>query len=133
MENINKEIACIDNTNDDKSASIYTGMNEVFIEIRKIFNNMQDGEKIAVKDLQYKVAANITGISSSNVKHLVQLYCKQAKDITVEVGRSGGIFKGGKKKRHTIKTRCKTCNQFIKNMPSEIITENNSISSSINS
>lgn len=99
----------------EETLSIYAGMNEVFKFTRVIINDMKQGEKITVRDLSDKVAAQIDNLPSGNITNLVQMFLKQCKDVSVEIGRGGGVFKGGKPKRVDIRPRCQTCNQVIRN------------------
>jgi hypothetical protein len=97
----------------EETVSVYDGMNEVFNHTRQIIDMMKQGEKIAIRDLADKVAAQVE-MSSGNVMGLVQLFCKKSKEVSVEVGRGGGVFKGGKPKRIDNRPRCSTCNQVVR-------------------
>ena len=94
--------------------SVYKGMNEVFKYTQSIIDTMQQGEKIVAKDLAEKVYAKTDGIPMGNVASLVQMFTKRCKDVTVEIGRNGGIYKGGKVKRVDTRKRCDTCHQVIR-------------------
>jgi len=97
------------------NSSIYAGMNEVFKHTRQVIDEMQTGDKIGIRDLADKVSSQIElELSNANVMHLVQLFCKQSKEVTVEVGRGGGVYKGGKPKRIDNRPRCPSCNQVIR-------------------
>jgi hypothetical protein len=89
-------------------------MNEVFDHTRQIIDTMKQGEKIAIRDLVDKVAAKVDHMSGGNVMGLVQLFCKKSKEVSVEVGRGGGVFKGGKPKRVDNRPRCATCHQVVR-------------------
>lgn len=102
------------NTTNSIPESVYGGMNGVFEQTRAIIAEMQQGQRIGVKDLADKVHAKIDTMSNANVLNLVQMFCKQSKDVTVEVGRMGGIYKGGKIPRIDKRERCVTCNQVIR-------------------
>lgn len=99
----------------EEASSVYSGMNEVFAHTRNIIDTMQQGEKIGIRDLADKVAAQVE-MPSGNVMSLVQLFCKRSKDVSVEVGRGGGVFKGGKPKRVDTRPRCPTCHQVVRDM-----------------
>ena len=101
------------NVVDEQSLSVYAGMNEVFEQTRQIIDTMKHGEKIAIRDLVDKVASKVD-MSGGNVMGLVQLFCKRSKEVSVEVGRGGGVFKGGKPKRVDTRPRCATCNQVVR-------------------
>jgi hypothetical protein len=62
----------------EETVSVYDGMNEVFNHTRQIIDTMKQGEKIAIRDLADKVAAQVE-MSSGNVMGLVQLFCKKSK------------------------------------------------------
>lgn len=95
-------------------ASIYAGMSPVITHIRDFISGMQDGERIEVQDLADKVAAKLPDTSHSHVLHLLRIYCKQAKEVVVEPGRMGGIYKGGKKRKTDTRPRCKECHQVLR-------------------
>ncbi len=97
----------------EETLSVYAGMNEVFDHTRQIIDTMKQGEKIAIRDLVDKVAAKVD-MSGGNVMGLVQLFCKRSKEVSVEVGRGGGVFKGGKPKRVDNRPRCITCHQVVR-------------------
>lgn len=104
----------------------YTGMNEVIKQTRIILNEMNEGEKIGVKELANKVNSKISGMSRSSVTSLVQMYCKTTQDVSIEVGRAGGIYKGGKKRRIDARPRCKECGQVVRDVtkvPDSILTD----------
>jgi hypothetical protein len=98
----------------EPALAVYTGMTEVFEHTRRIISDMKQGEKIGMKDLIDKVSSQIATMSSSNVMNLVQMFCKQSKEVTVEVGRGGGVYKGGKLPRVDTRTRCPHCNQVVR-------------------
>lgn len=99
----------------EDTSSVYSGMNEVFEHTKQIIDTMKQGDKIAIRDLADKVAAQVE-MPSGNVMSLVQLFCKRSKDVSVEVGRGGGVFKGGKPKRVDNRVRCKECNQVVREL-----------------
>jgi hypothetical protein len=93
--------------------AVYEGMNEVFDHTCRIIEGMQQGEKITVRDLVDKVAAEVK-MGIGNVHNLVQMFLKKRKDVTVEIGRGGGVYKGGKPKRVDNRPRCTSCNQVLR-------------------
>ncbi len=109
---------------------IYVGMNDVFAHTRRIIADMQQGEKIGMQDLSEKVASNIKTLSYNSVHNLVQLFCKQSKEVTVEVGRNGGVYEGGKKQRIDHRERCITCKQVIKPSNKSVSSDTDSIPTS---
>lgn len=92
----------------------YIGTNAVVEQARCIIDELEHGKKITVKDLSEKIAAKTYGMSLGNVTNLVQMFLKDCKDITVEIGRNGGIYKGGKQKRVDNRPRCTQCNQVMR-------------------
>jgi len=97
------------------SPTTYSGMNEVFRSTKMIIDEMEDGQRIGVKDLADKVAAKVENMAFSNIMSLVQLFCKENKGfVTVELGRAGGVYKGQKKQRIDARPRCSTCNQVMR-------------------
>ncbi len=97
----------------EETLSVYAGMNEVFEHTRQIIDTMKQGEKIGIRDLVDKVAAKVD-MSGGNVMGLVQLFCKRSKEVSVEVGRGGGVFKGSKPRRIDARPRCETCHQVVR-------------------
>lgn len=122
---------------EEETLSVYAGMNEVFEQTRLIIDTMKDGEKIAIGDLVDQVASKVE-MSGGNVMGLVKLFCKRSKGlVSVEVGRGGGVFKGGKPKRIDNRPRCTTCNQVVRSESqkhkleeetSEVISESSHVS-----
>lgn len=98
---------------EEAALAVYEGMNEVFNHTCHIIEKMQDGEKITVRDLVDKVAAEVK-MGIGNVHNLVQMFLKKRKDVTVEIGRGGGVYKGGKPKRVDNRPRCTSCNQVLR-------------------
>ena len=107
----------------EEASSVYSGMNQVFEHTKCIIDTMKQGERIGIRDLADKVAAKVE-MSNSNVMNLVQLFCKRSKEVTVEVGRCGGVFKGGKLKRTDQRKRCETCHQVIREAKEKQSTPN---------
>lgn len=86
----------------------------VFKSAHKYLEELNDGEKTTIGDLADKVSVD-TNLPYSNVLNLVSMYVHQYKGVSVERGRNGGVFKGGKpKKIGDVRPRCETCNQTIK-------------------
>lgn len=98
---------------EEAALAVYEGMNEVFEHTRRIIEDMQQGEKITVRDLVDKVSSEVN-MGIGNVHNLVQMFLKKRKDVTVEIGRGGGVFKGGKPKRVDNRPRCASCNQVLR-------------------
>lgn len=98
---------------DKSEVSIYAGMNEIVGEANKIIQDMKQGERILTDDLTDKISSKLK-LPQSNVKNLVSLFLKQCKDVRIEIGRGGGIFKGGRPKRIDARPRCHTCGQVVR-------------------
>lgn len=117
MNTESKEIESIEistkETGSVETLSIYTGMNEVFAVTRKIIDGMENGDKLTVRDLTDKVSAQVN-MTYANVMNLVQMFLKECKDVSVEIGRGGGVYKGGKKRRVDNRPRCSACNQVLR-------------------
>lgn len=82
-------------------------------------NGMQQGEKITLKDLAAKVSEK-TGLQGSAVIPVISLITKSYEGITIEKGRFGGIYKGGREvtaKKPDERKRCETCHQVIRTKP----------------
>jgi hypothetical protein len=85
----------------------------------------EPSKKTTIRDLIDKVCAE-TGAKASVVSGLVPMYVHSNNKISVEVGRNGGLWFGGKPKKVDTRQRCATCNQvlrFNKIKPSEFLTD----------
>lgn len=102
--------------NQNDSVSAHDTMNLVKQSVSKILDNLQDGEKTTLKDLIDKVVAE-TNIKVSIANGLVPMVVHEWANLgagSVEKGRNGGVFKGGKVPRVDPRPRCETCNQVIR-------------------
>jgi hypothetical protein len=106
--------APIEAPTETEETSLYKGMNAVFAQTRKIIDAMEHGGKMTVKDLSDRVQAEVSDMSIGNVANLVQMFLKKSKDVSVEIGRGGGVFKGGKPQRVDNRPRCATCHQVVR-------------------
>lgn len=91
-------------------------MNLVLESTNKVLDGLQHGHKTTMKDLTDKVVAE-TKVQVSVANGLVPMFVHAwagRGEGTVEKGRNGGIFKGGKQKRIDPRARCETCNQVIR-------------------
>lgn len=100
-------------TTPEENSSIYVGMNEVFDKTRSIIDSLSHGERIKTQDLADKVISQVK-MPISNVMNLLRIFLKDCKDITIEVGRDGGIYKGGKVPRVDKRKRCESCGQVVR-------------------
>ena len=88
-------------------------LNKIIDISNREFNNLNDGEKITLKDLIGIVVAE-TGIPTSKATGLVQTYAHECSAVKVELGRNGGIFKGGRPVRVDARPRCNECHQVVR-------------------
>jgi len=89
--------------------------------VYKILDSLADGEKTTLKDLIDKVVAE-TEVQVSIANGLVPMVVHEWADNgygSVEKGRNGGVFKGGKPIRIDPRERCLTCNQVIRHSKKE--------------
>lgn len=93
-----------------ESLAIYTGMTRIIEEIRSIFQGMADGDRIAVDDLVAQIAHKVE-LPKNQIHNIVSMYLKECRDATVEGGRGGGVFKGGRPKKIDDRPRCPTCDR----------------------
>lgn len=87
--------------------------------ILKILDNLEMHEKTTIKDLIDKAVAE-TKVQVSIANGLVPMIVHQHAEEgwgTVEIGRGGGCFRGGKKPRTDPRPRCETCNQVVRAKP----------------
>lgn len=99
----------------DKSDSVSANdtMNSVKESVNKILDALEDGEKTTLKDLIDKVVAE-TKIKVSIANGLVPMVVHEWASFgkgSVEKGRNGGVFKGGKPVRVDPRPRCPECGQ----------------------
>lgn len=91
-------------------------MDIVKISVYNILDALADGEKTTIRDVIDKVVAETKvqiSIANGLVPMIVHGWAADGNG-TVNAGRSGGIFKGGKKLRVDNRIRCETCNQVIR-------------------
>jgi hypothetical protein len=94
-------------------------MNQVASIVETHLNGMKEGEKITLKDLSKKVFDQ-TGLVGSIVTPVISLLTKTWPGITIEKGRFGGIYKGGRAvtaKKPDDRERCQHCKQVIRTKP----------------
>jgi uncharacterized protein YciI len=92
--------------------------------VAKHLAKLQQYEKTTLKDLTDKVVAD-TKLPYSNVMGLVSIYVHQDKSVSVERGRNGGIFMGGRKPHIDNRPRCSHCNQVVRPKSTKIVEEEN--------
>jgi hypothetical protein len=95
------------------NASAQETMNLVFESTKKVLDALQNGHKTTMKDLTDRVVAE-TKVQVSVANGLVPMFVHAwagRGEGTVEKGRNGGIFKGGKPKRIDPRPRCSECGQ----------------------
>lgn len=88
-------------------------MDIVFESAKKILDALETGHKTTLKDLIDKVVAE-TKVQVSVANGLVPMYVHDwanKGEGSVEKGRNGGVFKGGKPKRIDPRPRCSECGQ----------------------
>jgi hypothetical protein len=113
--------------NNDKSQAPQDITQSIFAATNRLIDALEHtpSKKTTIRDLIDKVCAE-TGAKSSVVAGLVPMYVHGNSKISVEVGRSGGIYFGGKPKKVDTRQRCNTCNQvlrFNKLKPSEFLVD----------
>ncbi len=93
--------------------AIYSGMNQIFECTQKYIDTMQDGDKITMSELTDKVAA-VVKMPHTRVLNLVSMFLQKNKEVKIETGRGGGVFKGKKKSRIDQRPRCHECGQVVR-------------------
>lgn len=107
------------NNNDAKEPSIElspgikNNMDKVFSSAKNIIDELEDGEKIIIRDLVDKVVFD-TKLSNSIVNSYVDVFVHSYEAVKVEKGRGGGVFKGGRPKRVDNRPRCLSCYQVLR-------------------
>lgn len=98
---------------EETPASAQRTMDSVKVSTYKILDALVQGEKTTLKDLIDKVVAE-TNVQVSTANGLVPMVVHEWADNgngSVEKGRNGGVFKGGKPIRIDPRPRCPTCGQ----------------------
>lgn len=111
-----------DNIEIKETTSSQKTMDSVKESVYKILAAIEHGNKTTLKDLIDKVVAE-TDVQVSIANGLVPMVVHEwAKDGngSVNKGRNGGIFKGGKPVRLDPRARCETCNQVVRTKKQEI-------------
>lgn len=89
-------------------------MEQVFASANSFLSSLADNAKTTLEELCDKVTAE-TKYPRGQVRQFIMLYIKSEEaGVTVERGRYGGIFKGGRKKKHEARPRCPHCNSLVK-------------------
>jgi hypothetical protein len=102
--------------NKDLHISAQNTMDCVKESVYRILDALDNGEKTTYGDLIDKVVAE-TKIQVSVANGLVPMVVKEWSQLgngSVNKGRAGGIFKGGKPIRVDERKRCETCNQVLR-------------------
>lgn len=115
--NIKLDTQSEDNKSDNLKSNDLTPTNDmvniVFNSTKRYLDNLQDGERITFTDLIDKVVAD-TKLKQTFVNGLATTFAHTYSAVTVEHGRGGGIYKGGKKKHIDKRERCETCSQVLR-------------------
>lgn len=101
---------------DNTQPTVNETMNLVRSAIETILEPLKDGERITSKDLIDKVIA-ATHIKVSIANGIVPMILHALEEEgrgTLNIGRSGGWFVGGKKLRIDPRPRCETCHQVVR-------------------
>lgn len=75
--------------------------------------NLEDGQKISLKELTEKVA-NFLDLSQNQCAPFVTMFVKQHDRCTMVKGRNGGIYKGKTIKKIDDTPKCQSCGQKLK-------------------
>lgn len=99
-----------------KKQSVSSTMEIVKESVYRIIATVEHGEKITTGDLIDKVIAE-TNVQTSVANGLVPMIVREWEQLgngTVNIGRNGGIYPGGKKIRVDPRVRCEACNQVVR-------------------
>lgn len=110
---INFEKKATENSENDSHSSAQETMDSVKGSAYKILDALENGEKTTLKDLIDKVVAETSiqvSIANGLVPMVVHEWAKNGNG-SVEKGRNGGVFKGGKPVRVDPRPRCEACGQ----------------------
>ena len=94
--------------------NIQDQISRVSEKLESIIDTMAMHSKITVRDLADKVSMQIPEMTHSQVMNLVSLCAHNSKSVCVELGRGGGIYKGGRAKKIDARTRCESCHQVVR-------------------
>lgn len=91
-------------------------MDSVKKSVYKILDTLETNKKTTLKDLIDKVVSETNiqvSIANGLIPMIVHEWARNGNG-TVEKGRGGGVYKGGKQKRVDPRARCGTCNQVVR-------------------
>jgi len=104
----------------EQRAHATTAAQDTVMRITEVVINaldkLNDGEKTTLKELQTLVADQ-TGLKGSNIGPVISMIVRTHGDVSVELGRYGGIYRGKRvkpEKAPDTKTRCNHCHQVIR-------------------
>jgi hypothetical protein len=109
--NITNEVILTNETNDV--------MQKVFNAAKKKLDTIEKHDKILLHDLIDNVVAE-THIQTTITQGLIAMFlqdCIRKGEGTMEAGRNGGYFKGGKKPHVDNRPRCDLCHQVYRDKP----------------
>jgi hypothetical protein len=109
--NITNEVILTNETNDV--------MQKVFNAAKKKLDTIEKHDKILLHDLIDNVVAE-THIQTTITQGLIAMFlqdCIRKGEGTMESGRNGGYFKGGKKPHVDNRPRCDLCKQVYRDKP----------------
>lgn len=88
-------------------------INVIHASISRIVDTMEDGERIKMRDLMDKVAAD-TKIRTTSIEAFVPALANAMPNAHVKKGRTGGLVKGPRVIRVDNRPRCPTCHQVFR-------------------
>jgi hypothetical protein len=94
-------------------------MQKVFSAAKKQLDAIEKHDKILLHDLIDRVVSE-THIQTTITQGLISMFlqdCIRKGEGTMEAGRNGGFFKGGKKPHHDTRPRCDLCQQIWREKP----------------
>ena len=80
-------------------------------------DKLAEGERTTLKALQQEIQEQITFRGMGNITPVISMIVRERNDITIELGRYGGIYKGIRTKaakEPDTRARCEHCHQVIR-------------------
>lgn len=100
--------------NNKVGSDVQDTMNKVINATKKQVDKLNNGEKVVLKDLIDMVVSE-TGVKMYKATGIVNTYLDSSDSgMTVERGRNGGAYKGGKPIRVDKRARCESCHQVLR-------------------
>lgn len=76
-------------------------------------DSMSTGDKTTLKNLA-KIVQERAGVKETGITSIISIVVRSYPGVSMEYGRFGGIYKGGRPLKEDNRKRCEKCNQIIR-------------------